>query len=98
MLLRTPWWGEPWSSDGGQGLNRRVDGTYGRGAGDEYDDTPFTVGSFGRDVDEVFDYVASKVEGTRKVESDDEVPEVKRVESATSVDNLCCQSQKPPFL
>ena len=65
------------------------DGTYGCRAGDEDDDTPFTVGTFGGDVDEVFDYVASKVERTRKVESDDEVPEVKRVESATSVDNLC---------
>ena len=85
----------------GEWVNHELDrmyGAYGYGAGDEDDDTPFIVGSFGRDVDEVFDYVTSKIERTRKVESDDEVPEVKRVESATGVDNLYCQSQRPQFL
>ena len=34
------------------------DGTYGCRAGDEDDDTSLTVGTFGRNVDEVFDYAS----------------------------------------
>ena len=49
-------------------------GTYGYGAGDEDDDTPFVVRAFRWDVDEVFDYMAGEVEGACQIEVYHEVP------------------------
>ena len=51
-----------------------MDGTYGYRAGDEDDDTPFIVRALRRDINEVFDYMASEVEGSCQVESYHEVP------------------------
>ena len=48
--------------------------TYRYGAGDEDDDTPFIVGAFRWDVDDVFDDVAGEVEGACQIEANHEVP------------------------
>ena len=66
-------------------------GTYGYGAGDEDNDTPFIVRAFRWDVDEVFDYMAGEVEGACQIEAYHEVPQVKRVKVSSRIDELDIQ-------